>query len=52
MSRSEYKTEQEVFWSSQFGDEYISRNRGQLKVASNLAFFSRILGKANRIHNA
>jgi len=51
MSRSEYKTEQEVFWSSQFGDEYISRNRGQLKVASDLAFFSRILGKANRIQS-
>lgn len=51
MSSNEYKTEQEVFWSSQFGDEYISRNRGQQKVASNLAFFSRIFGKANRIQS-
>jgi spore coat polysaccharide biosynthesis protein SpsF len=38
-----YKTEQEKFWAGQFGDDYISRNKGGALLASNLNFFSRAL---------
>jgi len=38
-----YKTEQEAFWAGQFGDDYIARNQGQALVASNLAFFGKVL---------
>ncbi len=41
---AEFKTEQEVFLSGSFGDEYIGRNRGERLVASNAAFFARALG--------
>lgn len=40
-----YKTEQEAFWSGQFGDEYTDRNRGSDWVASNTAFFAQVIGK-------
>lgn len=43
---SEFKTEQEAFWAGDFGKEYIGRNAGNDLLASNLAFFSRALGKA------
>ncbi len=43
---SEFKTEQEAFWAGVFGKEYIGRNAGNDLLASNLAFFSRALGKA------
>lgn len=38
-----YKTEQESFWAGTFGDEYVERNKSQALLASNLAFWSRIL---------
>ena len=38
-----YKTEQENFWSGEFGDEYISRNAGKSLLASNVHFFSEVL---------
>lgn len=38
-----YKTEQEQFWSGDFGNEYISRNKGDELLASNIHFFSDIL---------
>ncbi len=44
-----YKTDQEEFWAGKFGDEYIERNRGQATVASNIAFFSKILSHADKI---
>lgn len=40
-----YKTEQEDFWASNFGDDYIERNQGQAMVARNTALFSKILWK-------
>lgn len=43
-----YKTEQEEFWSGEFGVEYIDRNKGDKLLASNLFFFSNIL---RRIHS-
>ncbi len=42
----EYKTEQEAFWSGDFGDDYSIRNTGADMLASNTAFFARALGRA------
>jgi pseudaminic acid biosynthesis-associated methylase len=44
-----YKTEQEKFWSNEFGTEYIERNKGEQLLASNLNFFSKALQQAGRI---
>jgi len=44
-----YKTEQESFWSGEFGDEYIERNQGEASIASNTALFSKILKLTNSI---
>lgn len=38
----QYKTEQEIFWAGGFGDEYLSRNRGEVLIAGNLALFAKI----------
>ena len=46
-----YKTEQESFWAGEFGDSYIERNHGELLLASNLNFFSKILEKTKKINN-
>lgn len=46
---SEFKTEQEAFWAGDFGKDYIGRNAGNDLLASNLAFFSRALGKAHSL---
>lgn len=42
-------TEQEMFWSGEFGDEYIRRNQGDQLLASNLNFFSRALRSCHEI---
>lgn len=34
-----YKTEQELFWSGEFGDEYIIRNNSKNMLSSNIALF-------------
>lgn len=47
-----FKTEQEAFWAGEFGDEYLTRNQGELLVAGNLALFSKILASAGKIHSA
>lgn len=39
----EYENEQEKFWSGEFGDEYINRNKSDILNAANLNLFSRIL---------
>jgi pseudaminic acid biosynthesis-associated methylase len=44
-----YKTEQENFWSGDFGDEYTGRNWGEASITSNTALFSRILKSTNSI---
>ena len=36
-----FKTEQELFWNQEFGDEYIERNNSAELLASNLNFFSK-----------
>jgi pseudaminic acid biosynthesis-associated methylase len=40
-----FKTEQEGFWAGKFGDEYIARNGGAALLASNMALFSKLLGR-------
>jgi spore coat polysaccharide biosynthesis protein SpsF len=46
---SSYKTEQEVFWAGDFGNEYIGRNKAPELIAANLSLFSDILNHANGI---
>lgn len=41
-----FKTEQEKFWAGEFGTDYISRNKGDALLASNLSFFSKALRQA------
>ena len=43
-----FKTEQESFWSGEFGDAYIARNKSDQLLATNLAFFSKALASANQ----
>ncbi|HEX8429342.1 pseudaminic acid biosynthesis-associated methylase [Hymenobacter sp.] len=43
-----FKTEQEIFWAGEFGDEYIARNKSQEYLASNLNFFSRIFNRVSK----
>lgn len=37
-----YKTEQENFWSGEFGDSYVDRNFSGKLIASNVSIFSKI----------
>jgi spore coat polysaccharide biosynthesis protein SpsF len=46
-----YKTEQESFWAGTFGDEYVERNKSQALLASNIAFWSRILVQYGPVHS-
>jgi len=46
-----YKTEQEIFWAGQFGDEYIKRNDNETLIASNIAMFSKILDGINNVES-
>lgn len=46
-----FKTEQERFWATEFGDEYIERNQGEELLASNLFFFSNALKQAGKINS-
>ena len=44
-----FKTEQEKFWSGDFGSDYIARNRGDELLAANLAFFVRAMRGAHSV---
>jgi pseudaminic acid biosynthesis-associated methylase len=44
-----YKTEQEAFWASEFGNEYIGRNVGNQLLAYNLEFFARAMRQAHEV---
>lgn len=44
-----FKTEQEEFWAGEFGSEYIGRNDGPQRVASNINLFSKALKQAGKI---
>jgi len=41
-----YKTEQELFWSGDFGDGYQDRNKSERLLMSNVVLFGRILRSA------
>jgi len=45
-NKNSFTTEQEKFWAGEFGDDYISRNRGDALLASNLNFFVHALKNA------
>ena len=45
------QTEQEIFWSGDFGDEYIDRNQGDQLLASNLNFFNDALSSCTKIQS-
>lgn len=49
LNKNKLKTEQEKFWASEFGDEYIDRNKDANIVANSFYLFSRILSKKNDI---
>jgi len=42
-------TEQEAFWEGDFGNEYTDRNRGESWVATNVAFFSKVLARTRNV---
>lgn len=44
-----FKTDQENFWSGEFGTNYIERNKGDKLLATNLNFFSKALHNADNI---
>lgn len=44
-----YSTEQEEFWRGEFGDAYTGRNIGELLLASNVNFFTRILQRTRGV---
>ena len=44
-----YKTEQEKFWAGEFGDEYLKRNQGSRAVATNIAFFTKVMQRTQNI---
>ena len=44
-----FKTEQEDFWSGEFGNEYNERNKGDKILAANLSFFPKALKQAGLI---
>lgn len=46
-----FKTEQEKFWATDFGNEYITRNQGSHIIATNLALFSKILASTKNIES-
>ena len=45
------QTEQEIFWSGDFGDDYIDRNQGDQLLASNLNFFNDALSSCTKIQS-
>jgi pseudaminic acid biosynthesis-associated methylase len=47
----EYENEQEKFWSGEFGDEYINRNKSDILNASNLTLFSKILKSTHNLRS-
>lgn len=46
-----YKTEQEKFWASEFGDEYIGRNDDAKLLAGDINFFSKVISKTKGVNS-
>lgn len=51
MKKGNYKTEQEEFWAGDFGNEYSKRNVGENWIASNTAFFTKVLKSTKDIQS-
>ena len=49
MENQNFKTDQETFWASAFGNEYIGRNQSAQLLASNISFFSKILSSTRNV---
>ena len=49
MKKKSFRTEQEEFWSGQFGDEYSARNLGERWVAANTALFTKVLTRTDGV---
>ena len=45
------RTEQEVFWQGNFGNNYIDRNRSPRWITSNAAFFSKVIARTRAVHS-
>ena len=45
------RTEQEAFWAGEFGDSYTERNEGAGWIASNVAFFARVLDRTTGVRS-
>ena len=45
------RTEQELFWENEFGQNYIDRNLGNELLSANISFFSRALRMAGQINS-
>jgi pseudaminic acid biosynthesis-associated methylase len=45
---SDFKTDQELFWSQDFGNDYIERNQSADLYAANLEFFSKIFSRLKK----
>ena len=46
-----FKTDQEIFWSGKFGDEYIGRNKNSDLLTSNINFFINALKRSKNIES-
>ena len=46
-----YQTEQEKFWSGEFGNNYIDRNNSDELLASNISLFSKIFNHCDKINS-
>lgn len=46
---SKYKSEQENFWTGEFGDSYIERNRSEKIISANISLFAEILSHTEKI---
>ncbi|WP_337881090.1 pseudaminic acid biosynthesis-associated methylase [Rheinheimera sp.] len=44
-----YKTDQELFWAGDFGDNYVDRYKGEVSIASNTSLFSKILNSTKSV---
>lgn len=49
VSKSQFKSEQEHFWAGEFGDEYVTRNQGDIFIANNISLFAKILSRTHSI---
>ena len=51
MSGADFQTEQEIFWTGDFGDRYIDRNLGADRNIHNIGLFCDILRHTDRIES-